>query len=632
MNPIDISKFEQLKASGELPSPKGVALAILRLTQREGVSLPEVETVARNDPAFVGRLIKAANSAFGGGRRPVVAVMDALVTLGIATVRAMALGFSLIGQYRAGPCSAFDYRRFWGASLATALAMQGIAERGRFGRQEEMFALGLLSRVGELAMATLFSAEYASVITAWNNGTRAQLIAAERQAFSLDHVELSVGMLSDWGLPRAMVDAVLLAGSPEMAGLVENERSQTMARALNVAGRFASVCLDEPVRRQRACLELVAEAKAFNIDADDVAALCDQTALRWREWGALLEVDTHAVPAFKTLLQEAESAAQAGSPAVERPVAVVVDDDPATRETLRLILESLGHQVFDAADGRKGIELAMDVQPGLMVADWVMPEMDGLEMTRELRKTRLGRGIYIILLTGCETGEDALVRAFDSGVDDFLVKPVSCKVLQARLRAGQRIVRMQRDMEKDREEIRHFAAELAISNRRLAEVALTDALTGFPNRRYAMDRIAQEWAATTRSQRPLACMVIDVDAFKGINDTHGHDVGDQVLRQTAAALKRGLRAQDVVCRTGGDEFLVICPDTTLEAALACGERVRQAVEAIQVRTGMIQLRSTVSIGVAVRDAGMTDADALIKRADQGLYLAKQRGRNQVAVA
>ncbi|MCB1803454.1 MAG: GGDEF domain-containing protein, partial [Gammaproteobacteria bacterium] len=180
------------------------------------------------------------------------------------------------------------------------------------------------------------------------------------------------------------------------------------------------------------------------------------------------------------------------------------------------------------------------------------------------------------------------------------------------------------------EEIRHFAAELAVTNRRLQQVALTDPLTGFPNRRYAVDRMQQEWASSTRTWRPMCCMVIDIDQFKAVNDTYGHDVGDQVLSQGATAIKRSLRAQDVISRTGGDEFLVICPDTTMEAALVCAERIRRSVEIMSINVGDQVLRVTISVGVAVRDRTMSDPDVLIKRADESAYVAKAQGRNRVA--
>ena len=248
----------------------------------------------------------------------------------------------------------------------------------------------------------------------------------------------------------------------------------------------------------------------------------------------------------------------------------------------------------------------------MMIIDWILPQMDGLELTRSLRQTRIGRGIYVLMLTS-QDDDERLIEAFENGADDFVNKPLRPRVLAARLRAGQRVIRLQQAIQKDQEEIRHFAAELAVTNRRLQQVALTDPLTGFPNRRYAVDRMQQEWASSTRTWRPMCCMVIDIDQFKAVNDTYGHDVGDQVLSQGATAIKRSLRAQDVISRTGGDEFLVICPDTTMEAALVCAERIRRSVEIMSINVGDQVLRVTISVGVAVRDRTMSDPDVLIKR-------------------
>ncbi|HRH73401.1 MAG TPA: GGDEF domain-containing protein, partial [Zoogloea sp.] len=156
--------------------------------------------------------------------------------------------------------------------------------------------------------------------------------------------------------------------------------------------------------------------------------------------------------------------------------------------------------------------------------------------------------------------------------------------------------------------------------------------TGFPNRRYAIERGQQEWLVSSRTRRPLSTMVIDVDMFKTYNDSYGHDVGDAVLKQVAGAVKGALRAQDIVARTGGDEFLVICPDTGLDAALACAERVRFAVESAPLLLGGQAINMSVSIGVATRDTVMSEPEALIKRADQALYLAKNKGRNRIMTA
>ncbi|MBL8503499.1 MAG: HDOD domain-containing protein, partial [Rhodocyclaceae bacterium] len=160
MNPMDLSKFEKLKATGNLPSPKGVALAILRLTQREDASMAELARIIKTDPAFVGRLIKAANSVNANPGRPVVSVQEALVVLGMPAVRNLSLGFSLLSQYKSGACKGFDYEQFWGGSLACGIAFQALTLRNRAAQPEEAFSVGLLARVGELALATIYTEDY----------------------------------------------------------------------------------------------------------------------------------------------------------------------------------------------------------------------------------------------------------------------------------------------------------------------------------------------------------------------------------------------------------------------------------------------------------------------------------------
>ncbi|MFN3884338.1 MAG: diguanylate cyclase [Rhodocyclaceae bacterium] len=308
---------------------------------------------------------------------------------------------------------------------------------------------------------------------------------------------------------------------------------------------------------------------------------------------------------------------------------LVVDRDGQARVQLAATLMAAGHEVRLAGDGRTGFRMALQEHPHILITAWDTGSMGGIGMIRALRETKFGRGIYILITTARETEED-LVAAFAAGVDDFLAKPLNLRILEARLRAAQRVVRLQQEVERDRDEIRRYADELADANRRLREAALTDVLTGLPNRRYAIEFFGHEWQVASRSGRPLTAMLIDVDHFKEINDTHGHASGDVVLKEIAAAIKRGLRAQDVVCRTGGDEFTVICPDTDLAAGLICAERVRKAVAALRFAFGKTSRHGSVSIGVAVRDAGMADIEALIERADEGAYLAKQRGRNCVA--
>lgn len=172
--------------------------------------------------------------------------------------------------------------------------------------------------------------------------------------------------------------------------------------------------------------------------------------------------------------------------------------------------------------------------------------------------------------------------------------------------------------------------ELSAANQRLEDMAMTDLLTGLPNRRHGMRSLEREWQTARRHETPLACMMIDADGFKTINDTCGHDAGDEVLRQLSRHLLHGVRSDDIVCRLGGDEFLIVCARTTLDGALTLAEKLRQDVAALRVPAGDGEWCGSISIGVAVRSDAMKGFDDLIKRADEGVYLAKRNGRNRVA--
>jgi diguanylate cyclase (GGDEF)-like protein len=648
-----MNRFEQIRASGDLPSPKGVALAVIRLTRQQDVSIAELARVISGDPAFVGRIIKAANGLVALSRRPVASVQEALMVLGLPAVRTMVLGFSLLSNYRHGACCSFDYNGFWNASLASALAMQVLAERTRAAAADELFSIGLLSRVGELALATLYPADYARVLDASRAAGASALLDLEQEQFAMSHRELTRAMLADWGLPRIFVDAVGYAEEPEATDYPESPRLRVLLQTLLAARGVADIFVADESTRAARMPQLIAAGARIGIDRDCLVSDCERVGRLWVEWGSLLQLEQKSPPGFAALAETEPavadtSAAQMphemrdllqGTPDPDplrqplssghTPRVLVVDDEPRTRANLRAVLEQGGYEVFEAGNGRQGMEQALERQPQIMILDWNMPEMNGPELVRALRQTRVGQTIYMILLTHRDDDEH-LVEAFEAGADDFIGKPLRPRVLAARLRAGLRVVRLQQELEREHEEIRHFAAQLAVTNRRLQEAALTDALTGFPNRRYAIDRIQQEWAAAIRWGRPLSCMIIDLDNFKQINDTHGHDVGDEVLRSAADALRGALRGQDVVCRTGGDEFLAICPETDLGRALTCAERLRAALDRLSLSAGDVKLQISASIGVAMRDNRMADVDALMKQADLGAYLAKQKGRNCVA--
>ena len=630
MTMIDPGRFVELKASGNLPSPRGAALKVIELCQRENVTLPEIIQVLQLDPAMVGRVLKLANSAAFGRPRPVVALTpDVLMSIGIQAVRQVVLAFALVSDNRHGRCPGFDYEAFWSRSVATGVAAQLIGAATRAAPPTELFTVGLLVDIGRLGLAALYPDRYGDLLARAGGPYSPKLDAMERETFGHDHLEVAAAMMRDWGLPKLFTDAVLFHRSPKDAEFGAESRSARLANGLNLATMLAEVCFVPETQRTAAFARLRPLGERLGIGDGNLAALGDQMLREWKEWGALLEVTVQDIPSFTTLEAQAEpAAAREGGEQRDAFTILVVDDDPTVRLLLQKLLAGAGHAVHLARDGREGLVQALQHQPQIVITDLVMGEQGGLQLIRQLRQTDIGRSIYIMVLTVFDDDEK-LSEAFDTGADDYLVKPVVAKSLLARLKAGMRTIREQQSLRREQEELRRRLLELSIANQRAQEAALTDVLTGLYNRRHAIDRLAQEWAEAERGHRPLCILSIDIDHFKAVNDTHGHDVGDAALRQFAEILRAFSRAADVACRFGGEEFLLIAPDTPLEGAVNLAERIRRAVEAKPLVAAGVSLRLTASVGVAEKAPHHANIDQLIKSGDEALYQAKQNGRNRV---
>jgi diguanylate cyclase (GGDEF)-like protein len=309
---------------------------------------------------------------------------------------------------------------------------------------------------------------------------------------------------------------------------------------------------------------------------------------------------------------------------------LLAEDAPLNREIACALLRNLGCQVQTAENGSDALALALEFLPQIVVTDWLMPVMDGLDLCRALRATDWGQSMYVIMLTGVEN-EEKIVEAFEAGVDDYVTKPVNVRALNARMRAASHYVKLLKAWEDDRAQLKQFAADLAISNRRMEHAALTDLLTGLPTRRAGMDALAKAWSGSQRTGQPVAVLEIDVDHFKSVNDRHGHAVGDAVLQQVATAIQAAARRQDSVSRIGGEEFLLVCLDADSRTALLAAERLRKVVSALAIEVAGTSINITVSIGVANREPGMAEPDDVIKAADKALYAAKHAGRNRIGL-
>ncbi|MBU0767802.1 MAG: diguanylate cyclase [Proteobacteria bacterium] len=290
---------------------------------------------------------------------------------------------------------------------------------------------------------------------------------------------------------------------------------------------------------------------------------------------------------------------------------LIAEDDPISRRVLEANLLEWGYEVMVASDGGEAWEIIQQPEsPNLIISDWMMPRMDGLALCREIRNMEKSEYIYFIILT--TKGEKKnIIEGLEAGADDFLTKPFNREELKYRIRIGERIINLER---------------------RIMELANTDPLTGLLNRRAFMARMGQEMLRAKRKKTPLSLILTDIDHFKSVNDTHGHQAGDLVLQRFASQLTTSARPYDFVGRYGGEEFVVCLPEADGGQAVSVAERMRRQIEDMEIMLPdeSRSIRITASFGTAFYSIESGEnIDLLIKKADDALYLAKNKGRNCV---
>ncbi|HYM33843.1 MAG TPA: diguanylate cyclase [Steroidobacteraceae bacterium] len=305
-----------------------------------------------------------------------------------------------------------------------------------------------------------------------------------------------------------------------------------------------------------------------------------------------------------------------------RQTVLIVDDDTLTRERLTALVQAAGFDTVCASSGREALALLHREYCPIVVSDWLMPDMDGLELCRAVRADSFQGYVYILLLTARDAQQDIL-SGLDAGADDYLSKRVTEAELIARLRTARRIVALEQSLRDIIEEKR--------------KLATTDALTGTNNRHYFVKHLGRELKRVQRYGGPLSILALDIDRFKSINDRFGHAVGDEVLIEFVRRINLGLpREIDWCARLGGEEFAVVLPQTDLGGAKTVAEKLREMISNVAMLTASGPVSVTVSIGVAAMSSVPRDktasVDVLLELADRALYASKQAGRDCVTAA
>lgn len=309
-------------------------------------------------------------------------------------------------------------------------------------------------------------------------------------------------------------------------------------------------------------------------------------------------------------------------PQNDKPYPVLlVEDNPVSLKLLEKTLRKASYEVTTVSDGREALDLFNDTFFPIIVTDWVMPEIDGLELCRAIRTNANASGyVYIIILTG-KDAKDNIIEGLEAGADDYLTKPFNQSELIARLNTADRILELERS--------------LLTANEKIKILSVTDPLTRCYNRGYLTDHLSQEIKRARRYRSNLALVLCDIDYFKKVNDVYGHQAGDQVLKEFVECIKKQIRQDiDWVARYGGEEFLVVLPETSLSDACIVAERLRRSISERSIITKENVIQITASFGVSGFDSESPDRNVsmeeMINAADRYLYQSKREGRNKVS--
>jgi len=296
---------------------------------------------------------------------------------------------------------------------------------------------------------------------------------------------------------------------------------------------------------------------------------------------------------------------------------LVVDDSPVSRKLVEQALAGQEYCVTFAENGHEALDLFARHAPRIVITDWMMPDLSGLELCEKIRRAELAY-TYIILLTSI-SDKDMIVKGLAAGADDYLTKPFDPGELIARIGVGRRIICLQRDIE--------------AKNLLLEEVARTDSLTGLPNRRAIEEWAERQIRGAARHGFPLWVVLADLDSFKNVNDTYGHDAGDLVLQKFSEVLRATTRVSDICGRMGGEEFVLVMTYVERKDIVAAVDRLREQFASTVFRFGAKTASVTSSFGIAGFEAKRAaDFSQLLRRADEALYAAKRAGRNRVELA
>ncbi len=482
--------LERIKGCTTLPSLPAIAVQVLELAQKEEADIAEIARVISKDPALSGKILRTVNSSFYGRSQTVSTISQALVILGLQSVKTLVLGFSLVNNLSKNKSKGFKHVDYWKHSMYLATAARVIAGKLGIMQQEEAFLAGLLADIGMLVFDQVLEDQYGQAIDGYQS--HAEIAMREQNEFGMTHADVSGFLAEQWKLPPVL--SVPVTKHVNTAG-IDDPLLKRLAEVIHLASRCADVFVDADAAPALADVRMIAK-QLHNLEPNVFDELLAQISTKTREIAPMFEINLGKSESFDAILKKANEA------------------------LVNLTLQSQIQQ-----------------------------------------------------------------------------------------------------------------QNLAEQNAMLKQQALTDRLTGLANRAAFEQSSQKMWDDAQTASTSLCVLMIDLDKFKSINDTYGHPAGDETLRTVGKTVKGAARPQDVAARYGGEELILLLPDTPREIGTIIGETIRKSIEAKPISIDGVQIRVTASIGVASWEPGspLKTLPHVLKAADLALYNAKHSGRNRVKV-
>lgn len=311
---------------------------------------------------------------------------------------------------------------------------------------------------------------------------------------------------------------------------------------------------------------------------------------------------------------------------------LICDDNPPNTKILVKLLEETGapYKMYQALSGEMACKVALKVKPDLIIMDWEMPGMSGIDVIRQLKADPVTQWIPIIMATGAMTSSENLNTALEAGAVDYIRKPIDKIELTARVHSALILGEAIKESHQKSNELARLNRELKSKDQELYFAVITDPLTGLYTRSFLLDQISREFAKSVRHQLPLSCILLDFDQFKQNNKAYGHFTGDLLLRESAQRIRNHLRKEDVIGRYGGEEFLVVLPNVPLDPALDVAAKIQKEIQSKPFVIGQVSIQLTITMGVSSKsNNNCNKVEDLVTQAGMALLEGQKRGKGQI---